>query len=206
MKDDLRLNDLDTTLDMHLLIQHINRHVYLNSSEIKFVLSCFEMASFSRKQFILNAGEICKKESFVIKGCVKIYRLDEKGVEHILNFGVEDWWVGDLYSFLEESPAMYSIQAIEDTAVLQITKAKLESLYHEVPAMERFFRILFQNAYVSQQRRIDQRLSLTAEERYHDFISRFARLEQRVTQKDLASYLGMTPVFLSILRRRSLET
>jgi CRP-like cAMP-binding protein len=117
-------------------------------------------------------------------------------------FGVEDWWVGDLYSFLTQTPSTYFIQALETTEVLQINKAQLDELYERVPKFERFFRILLQNAFIAQQNRINQNLSFTAEQRYLDFITKYPHLEQRIPQKHVAAYLGMTPVFLSMLRKK----
>jgi CRP-like cAMP-binding protein len=117
-------------------------------------------------------------------------------------FGIEDWWVGDLYSFLTQTPASYFIDAIEDTEILQITKANLDKLYEQVPKFERFFRIMLQNAFIAQQQRINQNLAFTAEQRYADFLQRYPQLEQRLSQKQISSFLGITPVFLSMLRRK----
>jgi len=117
-------------------------------------------------------------------------------------FAVEDWWTGDLYSFLTQTPATFNIDALEDTEVLQISKPNLEKLYESVPKFERFFRFQFQNAFVAQQQRIMQSLSFTAEERYLHFINKYPQLEQRIPQKQVAAYLGITPEFLSMLRRK----
>lgn len=117
-------------------------------------------------------------------------------------FGIEDWWVGDLYSFLTQTPATYFIEALENTTVLQIAKADLEKLYERVPKFERFFRIILQNAFIAQQQRINQTLSLKAEEKYDHFLKKYPQLEQRLSQKHIASYLGITPEFLSMLRRK----
>ena len=117
-------------------------------------------------------------------------------------FGVEDWWVGDLYSFLTQTPSAYFIDALEDAEVLQISKANLDRLYEQVPKFERFFRLIIQNAFIAQQKRINQNLSFSAEQRYLDFIKTYPSLEQRIPQKQIAAYLGITPVFLSMLRRK----
>jgi CRP-like cAMP-binding protein len=140
-----------------------------------------------------------------VKGCLRTYTLDENGVEHIVMFGIEDWWVGDLYSFLTQSPASYFIDALEDTEVLQISKSNLDILYENIPKFERFFRLILQNAFIAQQKRINQNLSFTAEQRYIDFIEKYPQLEQRISQKHISSYLGITPVFLSMLRRKLIQ-
>jgi len=115
---------------------------------------------------------------------------------------MEDWWVGDLYSFLTQTPATYFIDALEDTEILQISKANLDKLYVRVPKFERFFRLILQNAFIAQQQRINQNLSFTAEQRYLEFIKKYPQLEQRLSQKHVSAYLGITPVFLSMLRRK----
>ena len=130
------------------------------------------------------------------------YTIDDNGIEHIVMFGIEDWWVGDLFSFLTQSPATYFIDALEDTEILQISKANLDKLFERVPKFERFFRLILQNAFIAQQKRINQSLSYTAQQRYLDFITKHPNLEQRLTQKQVSAYLGITPVFLSMLRKK----
>jgi CRP-like cAMP-binding protein len=117
-------------------------------------------------------------------------------------FGIEDWWVSDLFSLLTNSPSSYYIDALEDTELLQISKSNLDELYERVPKFERFFRIILQSAYVAQQLRINQNLSFTAEQRYLNFIEKYPAFERRISQKQIAAYLGITPVFLSMLRKK----
>ena len=150
----------------------------------------------------MKQGDICKAENFIVSGCLRTYTIDGNGFEHILMFGVEDWWVGDLFSFLTENPTNYFIDALEDTEILQITKPNLDKLYERVPKFERFFRLILQNAFIAQQQRINQSLSFTAEQRYLDFIKKYPQLEQRLSQKQVSAYLGITLVFLSMLRRK----
>ena len=131
-----------------------------------------------------------------------MYSVDKNGIEHVVMFAIEDWWVGDLYSFLSEAPTTFYIEALEETDVLQISKPDLEKLYERVPKFERFFRIMFQNAFIAQQQRINMNLSANAEERYITFLKKFPHLEQRLPQKQIAAYLGMTPEMVSIIRRK----
>jgi CRP-like cAMP-binding protein len=189
-------------MNTDLILKNVARHVKLNASETDFFLSLLQAKTITRNSFLLSEGEICKTENFIAKGCLRAYTLDKEGVEHVVMFGVEDWWVGDLYSFLTQTPSTYFIQALETTEVLQINKAQLDELYERVPKFERFFRILLQNAFIAQQNRINQNLSFTAEQRYLDFITKYPHLEQRIPQKHVAAYLGMTPVFLSMLRKK----
>lgn len=189
-------------MNTELLLQHISRHIQLDQTETDFFISLLQTKKLKRKDYLLKAGDVCKTENFIVKGCVRTYTVDENGMEHIVLFGVEDWWVGDLYSFLTQQPATYFIDALEDTELLQITKANLDKLYARVPKFERFFRLILQNAFIAQQQRINQTLSFTAEQRYLDFIKKYPQLEQRISQKQISAYLGITPVFLSMLRRK----
>lgn len=115
-------------------------------------------------------------------------------------FAISDWWVTDMHCFLEEKPAMLNIQSVSESEVLQLSKIDLDRLYLEIPKFERFFRLLMQNAYVREQLRVIQNLSLTAEERYHNFLAKYPQIGSQVTQKQIASYLGITPEFLSVIR------
>jgi CRP-like cAMP-binding protein len=115
---------------------------------------------------------------------------------------VEEWWAEDLYSFLTQTASKMNIKAIEDSNVLQISKNNLELLYGKVPKFERFFRILFQNAFIAQRDQINSMLSIPAEERYLLFLEKKPYAEKRFSQKDIASYLGITPQFLSTLKKK----
>ena len=185
-----------------LILQNISRHIQLDKTETDYFLSLLKTRKLKRKEFLLKEGEVCKTENFIVKGCLRVYTIDNNGVEHIIMFGIEDWWVGDLFSFLTQTKASYFIDALEDTEILQITKSDLEKLYKRVPKFERFFRLILQNAFIALQQRINQNLSFSAEERYLDFISKYPKLEQRLTQKQVSAYLGITPVFLSMLRKK----
>lgn len=185
-----------------LILKNVSKHIQLDQKEADFFKSLLQHCTIQKKGHLLKAGEVCKTENFIIKGCLRTYTIDENGAEHIVMFGVEDWWVGDLFSFLTATPAQYYIDALEKTEVLQITRQNLETLYEKVPKFERFFRLIIQNAFIAQQNRINQNLAFTAEQRYLAFIEKYPHFEQRIPQKQIAAYLGMTPVFLSMLRRK----
>lgn len=189
-------------MDFNLLLNNIARHIQLDRTETEFFISLLQTKKLKRKEFLLRQGETCKMENFIVKGCLRVYTIDDNGFEHILMFGIEEWWVGDLFSFLTNCPTTYYIDALEDTQLLQISKANLDRLYERVPKFERFFRIILQNAFIAQQQRINQNLSFTAEERYLNFIDKYPAFEQRISQKQVAAYLGITPVFLSMLRKK----
>lgn len=189
-------------MNYDLILRNVSRHISLNREETDHFTSLLQLKTIKKKQFLLTRDELCRTENFIIKGCTRTYTIDENGFEHILMFGIEDWWVGDLASFLNQTPSHYYIDALENTEVLQITKPDLDLLFEKVPKFERFFRIIIQNAFIAQQTRINQNLSFSAEQRYLDFISRYPAFEQRIPQKQIAAYLGITPEFLSMLRRK----
>jgi len=187
---------------MDILLANFSKHVALTAAEIAFLTPLLKPKSLPTGEFLLREGEICKYESFVTSGCVKTYYQDENGFEHIIDFCIEEWWADDLYSLLTQTPSRTSIKAIEPTDVLQISKSDLELLYQKIPKLERFFRILFQNAYITQREQINLTLSAPAEERYRLFLKQKPYAEKRFPQKDIASYLGITPQFLSTLKKK----
>ncbi len=170
-------------MNLDLILENVARHIQLDKIEIDFFVSLLQDKKLKRKDFLLKQGNICRTENFIIKGCLRTYTIDENGFEHILMFGIENWWVGDLYSFLTQTPASFFIDALEDSEILQISKDNLDKLYERVPKFERFFRLILQNAFIAQQNRINQNLSFTAEQRYLDFIKKYPQLEQRISQK-----------------------
>jgi len=185
-----------------LLLDNISRHISLTPEEVESFTSILKSKTVAAGELLLREGEICRHESFVTKGCLKTYYQDENGFEHIIDFSIEEWWADDLYSFLTQTASKSNIKAIEDTDILQIGKTDLESLYQKIPKLERFFRILFQNAYIAQREQINLALSASAQERYLLFIKKKPYAERRFSQKDIASYLGVTPQFLSTLRKK----
>lgn len=184
------------------ILAHIDRYISIDASQKKYFLLLLTERRFLKKQFLLQEGSVCNHESFIVSGCLRTYFVDRTGDEHTLQFAVEDWWVNDLESFLRHTPSQYNIEAQEPTVVLQIDHASLEKLYKEVPAFERYFRILHQHAFIAQNKRILNNISLTGMERYEAFIEDYPNILQRVPQKHIASYLGITPVFLSQIRNQ----
>jgi CRP-like cAMP-binding protein len=193
-------NEQDMSFD--LLIANISKHISLTAEEIEFFTSLLKSKSLANGEFLLREGDVSKYESFVVKGCLKTYYLDENGLEHIIDFSIEEWWADDLYSFLTQTPSKSNIKAIEDTDIFRIGKTDLELLYQKIPKFERFFRVLFQNAYITQREQINLALSASARERYLLFIKKKPYAEKRFSQKDIASYLGVTPQFLSSLKKK----
>ncbi len=188
--------------DYRLIFQNIARFINLNDGEKELFGSLLKKGSARRKEFVMQPGEITKYEYFVTKGCLKTYSLDRNGVEHVSMFAIEDFWTGDLASFTLQQPSTYFIKALEDSEFLMITKENFDHLLQAIPKFERFYRNLYQNSLVSYIKRTNEGLSLTAEERYEIFLNKYPQIANRITQKDLAAYLGITPEFLSMIRSR----
>ena len=184
---------------MEELAQHIKEQVSISDSELEVVLCKFQEKYFKKKEHLLDFDRISKYEFFVKNGCLRTYIADFNGVEHNIFFSIENWWAGDLQSFIKQTPATYNIQALEDSTVLAIKKENWDFIVNDIPKFSEYSRTLFRNAVISQQQRIVQNLSFTAKERYHNFFDNYPNLFQRITQKHIASYLGITPEFLSIL-------
>lgn len=186
------------------LIVHFKKSITLTDDEAEIVGECFTVVELKKKEILLFAGDHSSHMRFISDGCLRSYYMDGEAKEHVIQFGIEDWWINDLYSYLTDTPSKQFVQAIDESIVLQIHKDKLNELYNTVPAVERFFRLKFEKAYVSLQERTINTMSKTAEERYIDFRSKYRDIEQRVPQYMVASYLGITPEFLSKLRKNIL--
>ena len=191
-------------MQLDLLKTHLSKYISLHPNEFDSFVSLLKSTSLKKGEFLICTGDVCKYESFVTRGCLKTYYHGEHGVEHIQDFSIEGWWADDLFSFFTQTPAQSSIEAIEDSDVLQISKHDLEEVYQRFPKFERFFRLLFQRAYIAQREQINLILSTPALERYMLFLKKKPYAEKRFSQKDIASYLGITPQFLSVLRKKKI--
>jgi CRP-like cAMP-binding protein len=186
-----------------LILSNFAMHITLSATETVHVTSILQSCTVKKNSVLLSEGEICRNIYFVNKGCLRISNTDEQGEEHNILFCPENWWAVDIASFSGQTSSFYSITALEDSDLFYLNHNVLEELYIEIPKFERFFRILTQNGFYLYQQRITSNLSKSAEERYMLFQHQYPNLEQRITQKHIASYLGITPVFLSMIRGRN---
>ena len=184
------------------LIDYFSKFMPLEEQEVEFLERVFKLRKVRRRQFILQEGDVCRFNSFVVEGCFKMYMVDDDGKEHNLQFASENWWIGDLGSFHSETPSQLNIEALENSVILQIRKEDQIRLFVDFPKFNQIFRVLTENALVSLQRRVLQNISSTAEERYLDFIERYPDFFNRISNVQIASYLGITPEFLSTIRKR----
>lgn len=184
------------------LLDYFQKLIPLNDMEKQFVIDFFKPRLYRKRQYVLQEGDICNQFNFVIRGCLRMYKADEKGNIHIVQFASENWWIIDLGSFHERTPSEMNIDALEDTMVLQINYDNLISLYTQSPKFDRIFRVLVENSFVSLQQRLLQNISSTAEGRYLSFMDTYPQLINRLPQTQIAAFLGITPEFLSRLRNK----
>lgn len=185
-----------------LILKNVSRFIELTPEEVRFFTALFKSKTVRKKQYLLQEGSVCRYNYFVNRGCLRTFIVDNKGLEHNVQFSVEDWWTGDMYSFLTQKPGRFNIVAMEDSELLCIDHPSMEELYKKVPKFERFFRHLLQNAFIALQERVLSGMSETAEERYMNFRRKFAFMDKRIPQNQVASFLGITPESLSRVRRQ----
>ena len=184
-----------------LILSNFAMHIALSSDEQQKVLALLQQKMVAKRTFLVQAGKVDRYIYFVNRGCLRMYNTDKEGMEHNICFYPENWWACDIVSFFKEKPAVNTIQALEDSEVYYMSLSRLEELFLEIPKFERFFRILTQNGFDLYQKRISSNLSKTAQERYLEFRKLYPGLESRIAQKHIATYLGITPAYLSMMRK-----
>lgn len=182
------------------IFDNVQKHISLDESEKNIFESLLVTKEVRPKDLILRQGQLCKKIYFVESGSLRAFNLGEDGKESTIMFAIQDWWITDMDCFVNQKPASLSIEVLEESKVIELRYTALEKIYKSIPKFERFFRILFQNAYVREQLRSFQHISLTTEQRYTQFLEKYPAIAEKVTQKQIASYLGVTPEFLSSVK------
>lgn len=186
---------------MDQLLNHIGRHVSLDRRESEFFSGLLRPGHFARREVLLREGERCDRLWFIRRGLLRCYFTNDGGKRLTVMFAFPEWWLTDMNCFINGLPSNTTIEALEDTDCWSLSREDYDRLFAAVPKFERYFRLLMQNAYIREQVRVQEAISLPAAERYRRLTSRYPELEQRVSQKHLASYLGISPEFLSALRR-----
>jgi CRP-like cAMP-binding protein len=184
------------------LLSNISKHISLGDGENDLIHSLVKYRSLERKEVLLQAGQSCNTFNYVVNGALRAFFRTADDKEATIMFAISDWWITDMPCFLNRQPAMISIEAIEHSEIGQLSIEDLDLLYEKIPQFERFMRIMMQNAYVREQLRTIQNLSLSAEERYINFVKKYPDIVRKVSNKHIASYLGITPEFLSVIRSR----
>jgi CRP-like cAMP-binding protein len=196
------MGTLDTVPPIETLIRFFNDFFPLDQEEREEVVRLFSQRTVRRKGYLLQEGDICKYYFFIVSGCFKQFAVDPSGKEHNLQFAAENEWISDLHSFYAEEPSRLYIEAIEPSVVLQIQHDDLVYLFINYHKFDRNFRIITERKYINFQNRILQNISSTAEERYLSFLKQFPGLLNRIPNTQIASYLGITPEFLSKIRKK----
>lgn len=177
--------------------EFVAKCITLTEEETQLFHSLLRFKKVKKKTFLLQEGEICDFEAYVLKGCTRTYYINKEGSETILLFAVEGWWVSDLGSFSEQKPSMQFIETVEDCELLIIDYKSKVLLFEKIPKFEKLFRILLQRTLTVLQQRFYASVSQTAEERYIAFTEKYPQLVQRIPQHQIARYIGVSPEFLS---------
>lgn len=186
-----------------LLLGNIAKHIALTASDEKLLVSKFNHLQVARRELLVKQGEPCRHIFFILSGGIRAFHTAGDGRESTIMFGIQDWWITDMNCFVNQKPALLSLEALEESTLMCLSWDDMEALYAEIPQFERYMRILMQNAYIREQQRALENITYSTEERYQRFISKYPFISKRFTQKQIASYLGVTPEFLSTVKRKS---
>ncbi|MFS8617224.1 MAG: Crp/Fnr family transcriptional regulator [Solitalea sp.] len=185
------------------LIDHIRRYVESLRDDEEEVLGFFQFRTFRKKENLINQGTRCRFHYFVLQGCLRMFFIDGKGVEQTVQFAIEDWWITDYAAFEQQAQTEFTVQAMEESAVMQIDRQRQEKLFSRFPQLERYFRLIYQRAYAASQLRTKYLYDFSREQFYYHFRDHFPEFTRRIPQQILASYLNMTPEYLSEIKKRS---
>jgi CRP-like cAMP-binding protein len=186
-----------------LIRKNIEKQIVISDDEFRFFSDFLTEKKILKKEFLLKEGEVCNYTGFVTQGCLRTFTRNHEGNENVTRFAIEDYWVGDLYSYLTGDVSPYNIEATIDSKVLLIHKNDMEKVYEQVPKFERFFRIIVQRGYIALEKRFSIDLSSSALQKYENLLQKFNDIELRVSQKHIASYLGITPESLSRIKKKT---
>ena len=184
------------------ILDNISRYVSLSDQDKQSLVSIIKTSSVKKKQYIIEPGRVCKSRTYIVEGAFKVFYLDRKGKEHTVSIGVEDWFVTDFYSYINQVPALNYAEALEDSSIMQMKYQDIEPLCKEIHPLSEYFRLTTERAFAFSRRRVISNISKTAEERYDEYSNQYPHIVSRVPQYVLASYLGMSPEFLSKIRKQ----
>lgn len=189
------------------LLSKIKEIIELTENEESQISKYWKLKTIHKNDFLLRNGDVCKYDSYILEGSFKAFRLNpETGKEEILFLAIEDWWASDLESFSNQTASYFNIEALENSKVLQISKISFDLMLDEIPKMEKFFRIILQNYLSTIQKRLLSYNSTNSEQRYLDFVKKYSKLNERMPQYLIASFLGITPEFLSALKKKVIKS
>jgi len=184
------------------IVSHIERSIGLSVKEKAALDAIVSRRRVSKREEIVSVGRRCTHQTYMVKGAARSFFTTPDGNEHTIQFAIEDWFISDFSSYLSQSPASLCVETVEESTIEQISYHDTEALCATHPKFERHFRVVAQKAFAFSQRRVLSNIGLTAEERYTEFEQLYPAIVERIPQYMLASYLGMTPEFLSRIRRK----
>ncbi len=187
-------------MNIEPLLKYMSNFITLSKDEEDILSSKLLYRKYLKGQYIVQHGDVCKYTGFVVSGCTKTFFMDSDGQEHIVMFSIEDWWTSDIGSFITQTPADFNVQCLENTELIMFSQEIIEDLYIRIPKLERFFRQIVEKGLVASQKRIVRSFSLSAKEQYLYFRNEYPKIEQRIPQYMIASYLGITKEFLSKIK------
>lgn len=185
--------------------QHVAKYIHLTEDEEKYFVSLLRIVNVRKKQFIVQPEFTCKHRTYVVKGAMRAYLIDDRGHDHTIQFAIEDWWISDFSSYINQEPATLFVEALEGTEIIQIEYSSESLLLERIPKFEKYLRIITQRSFAFLQKRMLSNLSKSAEQRYEEFLEKYPSIVNRVPQYALASYLGFSTEFLSKIRNRRIK-
>ena len=183
-------------------VTHLKKYISLNDEEVALLLSGVKLLKVNKKELLIKEGQVCKSNYFVEQGLLRMFFINNKGIEQTTQFALECWWIADYMSLTTQNSSHFYIQAVETSKIIAIEHHKQDELLRQLPQLEHYFRLMMQRAYAAAQMRVKYFHVYSKEESYRQFVSSFPGFAQRIPQYMLASYLGLTPEYLSELRRK----
>jgi CRP-like cAMP-binding protein len=187
------------------LHKYLKDRITVSESDLQLIRANARSKKLRKGQFLLQEGDVCRFVAFLANGCLRTYRIDNKGAEHIIYFAVENWWTGDRESYLSQSPARFYIDAVEDSDLILFPKGDFENLCSTIPDFGELINAILEKGFIASQNRLHAALSFSADEKYKDFLNVYPQLANRIPQQMIASYLGMTPETLSRIRNPKMK-
>lgn len=181
---------------------HLKKFIEIDEEKFSTILSYFQTKSLNKKEVLISAGNKCSSNYFVLEGCLHMFFINDKGAENTVQFGIENWWLTDNLSFLQQSTTEFYIQAVEKSEILIISYDKLEELLNQFPELEKYFRSVYQIAYGAAIMKMKYIFNFSKEEIFFHFRDKYPDFVQRVPQYLLATFLGLTPEYLSEIRKK----
>lgn len=182
------------------LFKHLNQYVAVDWDEFEEINSYFELKAYKKKDFLFRSGDLCKLNHFVVKGCAHMFFVDDSGTDRTVQFAIENWWITDHLAFQKEEVTGFHLQVVEDAMVMSIDKARQEELLLKHPQLEKYFRTIYQIAYGASLMKMKYLFGLSKKEIYFHFVDHFPGFAQRVPQYLIASFLNLTPEYVSEIR------